>query len=339
MEVSDVHVGKQLQVNFSPQGVVPIPCAAYLTGAAAIPGTGYFNGSVLVGSSALFPLHTASLQITRPDPITNPLAFKAPSIVHIRGLPPPASTPIDVIIGDPAGPVGVTMATTIVLEINAVSKKTLSPLEIDIIGLMKKIGVKIDTGAKAETGAKSFAGAEARAGAKAHAGVTVTSGSNITAANATALVVSDAGGNVLASKKTFDIKHPNKEGWRLRHACVEGPEAAVYIRGKLDGNHIIKLPEYWKNLIDYDTISVHLTPFGKKDDLYVKDIDNDKITISSDHLVIDKTTGESNIKCFYQVWADRLGEFVVEYEGESPVDYPIDQSDHSVAGYHYDVRN
>ncbi len=331
MEVSDIHIGKQLQCSYSPQGLAPVPVAAYLTGAAAIPGTGYFNGSVLVGSSALFPLHTAALQITRPDPITNPLAFKAPSIVHIRGLPPPASTPIDVIIGDPAGPVGMTMATTIVLEINAVSKKTLSPLEIDIIALMKKVGVKVDTGAKAETGAKSFAGAEARAGAKAHAGVTVTSGSNITAANATALVVSDAGGNVLATKKTFDIKHPNKEGWRLRHACVEGPEAAVYIRGKLNGNHIIKLPEYWKNLIDYDTISVNLTPFGREDNLYVKEIREDMIIVSGNHL--------TNVQCFYQVWADRLGEFVVEYEGESAADYPIDQSDHSVAGYHYDVRD
>ena len=28
MEVSDIHCGKQLQVNFSPQGAVPIPCAA-----------------------------------------------------------------------------------------------------------------------------------------------------------------------------------------------------------------------------------------------------------------------------------------------------------------------
>jgi len=331
MELSDLHIGKQLQVNFSPQGVVPIPCAAYLTGPAAIPGTGFFNGGVMVGSPILFPLHTAALQITRPDPISNPLAFKAPAIVHIRGLPPPASTPIDVIIGDPAGPVGVTMATTIVLEINAISKKTLSPLEISIISLMKKIGVKIDTGAKAEVGAKSFAGAEARAGAKAHAGVTVTAGSNITAANATALVVTDVGGNVLATKKTFDIKHPNKEGWRLRHACVEGPEAAVYIRGKLNGNHIIKLPEYWKNLIDYDTISVNLTPFGREDNLYVKEIREDMIIVSGNHL--------TNVQCFYQVWADRLGEFVVEYEGESPADYPIDQSDHSVAGYHYDVRN
>ena len=53
MEVTDIHVGKQFQVNYSPQGVAPVPPLAYLTGAAAIPGTGFFNGGVLVGSSAL----------------------------------------------------------------------------------------------------------------------------------------------------------------------------------------------------------------------------------------------------------------------------------------------
>ena len=167
MEVSDLHIGKQLQVNFSPQGSIPIPCAAYLTGAAAIPGTGFFNGGVMVGSPVLQPLHTAALQISRPDPVSNPLAFKAPSIVHIRGLPPPASTPIDVVIGDPFTPVGITMATTIVLEINAVSKKTISPLDINIIALMKKLGVQVDNGATIETGAQAQAGAESRASAKA----------------------------------------------------------------------------------------------------------------------------------------------------------------------------
>ena len=323
MEVSDVHIGKQLQVNFSPQGSIPIPCAAYLTGAAAIPGTGFFNGGVMVGSPVLQPLHTAALQVSRPDPVSNPLAFKAPSIVHIRGLPPPASTPIDVVIGDPLGPVGITMATTIVLEINAVSKKTISPLDINIIALMKKLGVQVDTGATVETGAQAQAGAEARASVKAIAGALAVAGP-LTAASVS------AGPHVLAAKKNFDIQHPSKEGWRLRHTCVEGPESAVYVRGKLDGEHIIKLPDYWKGLIDYDTISVHLTSFGRKDNLYVKDIQEDRIIIAGDHL--------TNVKCFYQVWADRLGELIVEYEGNSPADYPGDQSDHSIAGYTYDVR-
>jgi len=170
MEVQDVHIGKQLQVNYSPVGSIPIPCAAYLTGAAAIPGTGFFNGGVMVGSPVLQPIHTAALQVSRPDPVSNPLAFKAPSIVHIRGLPPPASSPIDVVIGDPLGPVGITMATTIVLEINAVSKKTISPLDVQIVSLMKKLGVQIDTGATVETGAQSQAGAEVRSAAKSMAG-------------------------------------------------------------------------------------------------------------------------------------------------------------------------
>ena len=41
---------------------------------------------------------------------------------------------------------------------------------------------------------------------------------------------------------------------------------------------------------------------------------------------------------FIKYGNDRLGEFVVEYVGESPADYPVDQSNHSIAGYHYDVR-
>ena len=46
--------------------------------------------------------------------------------------------------------------------------------------------------------------------------------------------------------KGFDIKHPNKEKHRLRHVCVEGPEAAVYCRGRVcNGKNVIDLPDYW----------------------------------------------------------------------------------------------
>ena len=132
--------------------------------------------------------------------------------------------------------------------------------------------------------------------------------------------------------KGFDIEHPNKDKHRLRHVCVEGPEAAVYIRGKLNNTHIIDLPDYWQGLVDYDTITVNLTPCGKPDlSLYVKDIRDNKIILSSDHL--------TQVECFYQVWANRIGpELHVEYEGESPADYPGDDSLHSIVGYHYDVR-
>ena len=331
MEAQDLHIGKQLQVNFSPAGSVPIPCAAYLTGAAAIPGTGFFNGSVMVGSPVLFPIHTASLQVTRPDPVSNPLAFKAPSIVHIRGLPPPASTPIDVVIGDPLGPVGITMATTIVLEINAVSKKTISPLDINIIALMKKLGVQVDTGATVETGAQAQAGAEARASVKAIAGAMAVSGPVSSPKFVGPIFTGKALGN-----KPFDISHPTQTDKRVRHICAEGPEPAIYIRGKLEGEHIIKLPDYWKGLVDYDTITVHLTPFGRRDNLYVKDIQEDRIIVAGDHL--------ANVNCFYEVWVARWlnpdnhdDKLHVVYDGESPADYPGDNNHFSFSlppGYH-----
>ena len=333
MEVSDIHCGKQLQVNFSPQGSVPIPCAAYLTGAAAIPGTGFFNGGVMVGSPILHPIHTAAMMVTRPDPISNPLAAKAPSIFHIRGLPPPASTPIDVVLGDPLGPVGITMATTVVIETNLTSKITFSPLETKFIALMKKLGVQVDTGATVETGAQAQAGAEFRASAKALAGPTVVNGPLVSTSLITgADVLSKKSGKTLSSRKGFDLAHPTRKGKRVRHICVEGPESAIYIRGKLDGSHIIELPEYWKGLVDYDTITVNLTPFGRKDDLYVKDIQEDRIIIAGNHL--------TNVQCFYQVWVDRLTDepLVVEYDGESAADYPGDNTEYSIAGYHYDVR-
>ena len=331
MEVQDLHIGKQLQVNFSPAGSIPIPCAAYLTGAAAIPGTGFFNGGVMVGSPVLQPLHTAALQVSRPDPVSNPLAFKAPSIVHIRGLPPPASTPIDVVIGDPLGPVGITLATTIVLEINTVSKKTVSPLDIKIISLMKKLGVQIDNGATIETGAQAQAGAESRASAKAIAGPMAVS-SPVSAPKFIGPIFT---GRALGNKP-FDISHPTQTDKRVRHICAEGPEPAIYIRGKLEGEHIIKLPDYWKGLVDYDTITVNLTPFGRRDNLYVKDIQEDRIIVAGDYL--------ANVNCFYDVWVARwlnpdnhADKLHVVYDGESPADYPGDNNHFSFSlppGYH-----
>ena len=328
MEVGDIHVGKQLNCVFTPQGLNPTAAInPFGAGELAVCGTGHFNGGVLIGSGKIFasPKPTAALMVTRPSPDEVPLAT-APSIVHIRGLPL-VSTPIDVVIGDPLGPVGITMDTTVVVEINKVSKKTISPLEIDIITLMKKLGTQVNTGAQSDTGVVSQAGAEVRASAKSMAGPVKVSGPLSAPIVKGSVFTGRALGN-----KSFDIEHPTKSGWRLRHTCVEGPENAVFFRGKLDGTHIIEFPEYWKGLIKYDTISVNLTPFGRTDDLYVKDIQEDRIIIAGNHL--------TNIQCFYQVWADRMGEsLIAEYEGESPSDYPGDNSAYSVAGHNYDVRS
>ena len=83
MEVSDVHVGKQLQCNFSVQGATPNPPLCFGFGAGAVPGTGFFNGGLLVGNPLNFPIPfvpEATCMIGRAEAISNPLAAKAPSI-------------------------------------------------------------------------------------------------------------------------------------------------------------------------------------------------------------------------------------------------------------------
>ena len=133
--------------------------------------------------------------------------------------------------------------------------------------------------------------------------------------------------------KGFDLKHPNIEGYRVRHVCVEGPEAAIYVRGKVSVDGIIELPDYWQNFVDKETITVQLTPIGCYQELFVERIDYGKT-------VRVKNSAGGTINAYYQVWANRAGEkLIVEYEGTSAADYPGDNSQYSIQGYHYDVRD
>ena len=116
--------------------------------------------------------------------------------------------------------------------------------------------------------------------------------------------------------KPFDIKHPSKEGWRLRYACIEGPEVGVYCRGRVRGEKIIKLPDYWKDLVDVESISVQLQPIGAHQDIIVKRWD--------DKFIYLQAQGGMPVNCFYHVYAARkdVNPLYVEYEGESWKDYP-----------------
>ena len=144
-------------------------------------------------------------------------------------------------------------------------------------------------------------------------------------------VSSNNGGHVLSAKKNFDIPHPTKEGWRLTHSCLEGPEAAVYVRGKLTNTNVIKLPEYWEKLVDPDTITVSITPIGSYQDIFVKHFDATEIILQSKE--------NTSINCFYHIFGERIDteKLIAEYEG-SIEDYPGDNSERSIAGYHYDKK-
>ena len=103
---------------------------------------------------------------------------------------------------------------------------------------------------------------------------------------------------------------------RLRYACIEGPEVGVYCRGRVRGEKIIKLPDYWKDLVDVESISVQLQPIGAHQDVIVKRWDEQFI-----HL---QAQGGMPANCFYHVYATRkdVNPLYVEYQGESWKDYP-----------------
>jgi hypothetical protein len=137
---------------------------------------------------------------------------------------------------------------------------------------------------------------------------------------------------VINSKKGFDIPHPTKEGWRVSHVCVEGPTADVYLRGKLRNSNSIKLPEYWKGLVDPETITVNLTPIGKYQELFVYSINN------TEEIII-KNNRDSIVNCDYYIMGERIDteKNIPEYEGTWN-DYPGDNSTRSIVGKDYDLR-
>ena len=145
-------------------------------------------------------------------------------------------------------------------------------------------------------------------------------------------VISNCGGHVLAAKKNFDIPHPTRPGYRLRHTCPEGPSNDVYFRGRITNKKEIILPTYWKDLVDWTTITVNLTPVGAHQNVIVKRIDEEKVYLQAN--------GGMPIDCFFHIYGTRAdGERLIpEYEGESPADYPGNNDEYSVSGYHYDKR-
>ena len=134
-----------------------------------------------------------------------------------------------------------------------------------------------------------------------------------------------------AGAKAFDIPHPSKEGHRLRHICLEGPETAVYYRGRLKGSNIIELPSYWRDLIHEDSITVQLQPIGKSQNLVIESFNSEYVVIEVGANQ-DFLTGEILIDCFYHVYAERkdVEKLIPEYEGNNSDDYPGDNSIYSI---------
>ena len=150
----------------------------------------------------------------------------------------------------------------------------------------------------------------------------ITATGNIKCANFIGSVSQCSGKS--SGAKAFDIVHPSKKGYRLRHICIEGPESAVFFRGRVKNDKVILLPEYWKDLVDINTITVQLQPIGAHQDVIVKRWDAEKIELQSKPGI--------PINCFYHIFAERkdIENLIVEYKGDSVDDYPGDNTIYSI---------
>jgi hypothetical protein len=128
---------------------------------------------------------------------------------------------------------------------------------------------------------------------------TLSGSTNLTWTNsATTLTIN---GTLEATSKSFSIPHPTKEGKKLVYGSLEGPENGVYHRGKLQNEDMIVLPEYWYKLVDKDSVTVQLTPIGKHQNLFVKEVFEDKVIVGIEGGLFTNKT----INCYYVVYGER----------------------------------
>jgi hypothetical protein len=126
----------------------------------------------------------------------------------------------------------------------------------------------------------------------------ITASGNISASGNIFAEDAEFTGTIEAAVKSFSIPHQSIEGKKLVYGVLEGPEHSVYVRGKTQ-DKIIELPEEWKWLVHEDSITVQLTAIGKSQNLFVKDVSDNKIFINNDALF------SSKVNAYYVVHATR----------------------------------
>ncbi len=320
--VGNFLVGGQFQVTANLPGGVPGPPPTVLGGSAAGPpinGSAWIEGPMLVGSPISYPLPrpSATLMLGRTKNYLAP-ELNALPIVQVTSLGS-APTPADLLIGDPAGIVGMTINSLSISIFNKTNVFVKSPFTTGL-GKLSWVGKVSVSGKTSITPKLTVVGKVSIAGKTVIGGKLVVAGL-ISSPTITLLKAK------IATKKGFDIPHPTKENHRLRYICIEGPAAEVYLRGKLDGNNVIELPEYWKDLVNIDTIGVSLTPTSVYQELFVEKIE------WGSRIVVKNNLG-GPIKCDFVVFAERKDtpRNIPEYKGLTPMDYPGDNKEYTING-------
>lgn len=270
-------------VNAGEKLVVGQLDTSFLTASSKLtPGTAVINGPCYIGLTPQIGVARATCMIGPPIPgVTAPVSLEVTGMTNFAGITNTAGVINDVALSN-------------------------------IFGFTNKIGAEIQAAFKAIFGLKLNNSTQ------------ITNGPKVCSAIATTpLVRADVGrfgtcqadlgifSRVEAPFKNFDIPHPTKEGYRLVHTCLEGPEIGVYCRGRLNNSNVIELPEYWRGLIDPETITVDLTPHNFYQELYVKNIEwGCRIN------VINNAGGP--IDCSYIVYAERkdVDKLEIEYKKE-----------------------
>ena len=295
-EYDAINVSDQVAISANPTGIgppIPIPITFN-----PLSGFLHVSSASLFGNPTVYPAPLGNVMIGR----SSDLKLKALPMLYVRSTPDPP-TPRDVILGDEVGPVGISVNSLIINVLNASTITVTSPLSY-------WTGIKNLVGAETITGAKSQTGAEARSGAKTINGATVINGSLDVVGRLTCSNVALVGTINVQGWKEFDIPHPTKPDHRLVHACLEGPEIGVYYRGRLINDNTIILPEYWKGLVDPESITVQLTSHGVYQELYVREIQ------WGSRVIVTNNSG-GPIDCSYTIFGKRkdVPDLEVEYIG------------------------
>jgi hypothetical protein len=107
-------------------------------------------------------------------------------------------------------------------------------------------------------------------------------------------------GIVWGDRKSFRMSNPNQVGTEICYTCIEGPEAAAYVRGTghlVNGRAVVTFPEHFRAVASPQGMTVQVTPLSAKskglavvekspDGLVVQELNDGTGTYDFDYLVM-----------------------------------------------------
>ncbi len=158
--------------------------------------------------------------------------------------------------------------------------------------------------------------------------------------NGTAVAGINNSNGIWGRNKSFIIPDPRHSGRRIKYTCIEGPEAAIYARGKAsltNGRAVIILPEHFAAMAVDSSVTVTLTPRSAESlglaavavsaaGISVAELNKGSGNYAFDYLVYAVRKGYEDYRVY--LYADENGRYP-ELEGETSSE-PRRQNDYRV---------